>query len=216
MQRTCVTLRVEPDDLDDFLDIYRAAATELAPSFDGLLAHSLFSDGTGYLAAYLESRDGSRAPRELASDPLALEWRARLAKLVSKHGAPTPLHPVFQLEQQLGFEVERASQRVCFRLQVDPARIDEYIQRHSPVWPEMLQAIHAAGNRNYTLFLDEDGSLVGYLETDDFEAAQASLARSEVSDRWESEMAGFFVGLEGGRPDENKRPMTEAFRWEAR
>jgi L-rhamnose mutarotase len=27
--------------------------------------------------------------------------------------------------------------RVCFTLQVDPKRIDEYRRRHAAVWPEM-------------------------------------------------------------------------------
>ena len=33
------------------------------------------------------------------------------------------------------------TQRVCFQLQVDPARLDEYRARHEAVWPEMLRAI---------------------------------------------------------------------------
>ena len=43
--------------------------------------------------------------------------------------------------------------RVCFRLQVDPARLTEYRDRHAAVWPEMLRAIAASGRRNYSLFL---------------------------------------------------------------
>ncbi len=33
-----------------------------------------------------------------------------------------------------------------------PDRIDEYVAAHD-VWPEMLDAIKAAGIRNYTIFL---------------------------------------------------------------
>jgi L-rhamnose isomerase/sugar isomerase len=43
----------------------------------------------------------------------------------------------------------------------------EYVERHRAVWPEMLQAIADAGRRNYSLFLRDDGLLVGYYETDD-------------------------------------------------
>lgn len=66
--------------------------------------------------------------------------------------------------------------RVCFELQVRPELLEEYIARHSPVWPEMLAEIEAAGRRNYSLFLAEGGRLVGYYETDDDEAARAYLA----------------------------------------
>ncbi|MDP3952326.1 L-rhamnose mutarotase [Microbacterium sp.] len=100
--------------------------------------------------------------------------------------------------------------RVCFRLQVRPEMLAEYLTRHTPVWPEMLAEIAAAGRRNYSLFLGEGGMLVGYYETDDDQAAQAYLAQSDVATRWEAEMAPFFIGLEG-RPDQAASPLTEVF-----
>ncbi|MCP2635874.1 L-rhamnose mutarotase [Microbacterium sp. HD4P20] len=103
-----------------------------------------------------------------------------------------------------------ATTRVCFELQVKPELLDEYIARHTPVWPEMLAEIAAAGRRNYSLFLGDDGRLIGYYETDDDEAAQAYLAASPVAARWEAEMGRFFVGLEG-RPDQAATPFTEIF-----
>jgi len=83
-------------------------------------------------------------------------------------------------------------ERVCFLLQVRPERIAEYRERHRRVWPEMLDALRGAGWRNYSLFLRDDGLLVGYLETNDFEAAQAAMAHAEVNDRWQRDMAPFF------------------------
>ena len=35
----------------------------------------------------------------------------------------------------------------------------------------MLEALRETGWRNYSLFLHDDGTLVGYLECEDFEAA---------------------------------------------
>ena len=106
-----------------------------------------------------------------------------------------------------------ASVRVCFELRVKPELLDEYIRRHSPVWPEMLAEIAAAGRRNYSLFLGEGGRLIGYYETDDDAAAQAYLAASPVAARWEGEMARFFVGLDG-RPDQAATPLTPVFQLE--
>ena len=100
--------------------------------------------------------------------------------------------------------------RVCFALQIDPSRLDEYLARHSPVWPEMLREIAASGRRNYSLFLGEGGRLIGYYETEDDAAAQAYLAASPIAAKWEAEMAGFFVGLDG-RPDQAATPLTEIF-----
>ena len=104
--------------------------------------------------------------------------------------------------------------RVCFELRVKPELLDEYVARHTPVWPEMLAEIAASGRRNYSLFLADGGRLIGYYETDDDDAAQAYLAASDVAARWEAEMGRFFVGLEG-RPDQAATPLTEVFNLEA-
>jgi L-rhamnose mutarotase len=104
-----------------------------------------------------------------------------------------------------------ATERVCFLLRVRPDRLDEYRARHREVWPEMLAALSAAGWRNYSLFLHDDGLLVGYLETDDFEAAQQAMAATEVNGRWQEEMAPFF---EAGRPDRGMGTLTEVFHLE--
>jgi L-rhamnose mutarotase len=84
-------------------------------------------------------------------------------------------------------------ERVCFLLRVRPERLEEYRRRHRAVWPEMLDALRTAGWRNYSLFLGEDGLLVGYLETEDFGAALAAMGETGVNARWQAEMAEFFV-----------------------
>jgi L-rhamnose mutarotase len=102
-------------------------------------------------------------------------------------------------------------QRVCFLLQVRPDRLAEYRRRHAAVWPEMRAALSAAGWRNYSLFLRDDGLLVGYLECEDFDAARAAMDGTEVNARWQAQMQGFFEELDGRRPDERMRPLEEVF-----
>lgn len=101
--------------------------------------------------------------------------------------------------------------RICFVLQVRPDRLEEYRARHAEVWPEMRQALSDTGWHNYSLFLRDDGLLVGYLETEDFEAARAAMAATEVNARWQAEMGPFFMSLEGANPDDAMRPLTEVF-----
>lgn len=104
--------------------------------------------------------------------------------------------------------------RVCFTLQVDPARLDEYRERHRQVWPEMLEALRDAGWHDYWLFLRDDGLLVGTLLTDDFSAAQAAMASTEVNSRWQEQMAPFFLDLDVSRPDEQMRLLDQVFHLE--
>ena len=102
-------------------------------------------------------------------------------------------------------------QRVCFLLKVKAELLVEYRTRHEHVWPEMLAALTATGWTNYSLFLRPDGLLVGYLETEDFAAALAGMAATEVNARWQAGMARFFEGLDGGAADAAMAPLQEVF-----
>ena len=105
-------------------------------------------------------------------------------------------------------------ERVCFLLKVKPDRLDEYKQRHRAVWPDMLAALRETGWHNYSLYLRDDGLLVGVLETPDFAAALAGMAEREVNERWQREMAPFFESLDGRRPDEGMLRLEEVFHLE--
>jgi L-rhamnose mutarotase len=102
-------------------------------------------------------------------------------------------------------------QRVCFLLQVRADRMDEYKARHREVWPDMLEALSEAGWRNYSLFARPDGLLVGYVETEDFEAAQRAMEATAVNARWQAEMAQFFELPDGRRPDTGLERLEEVF-----
>jgi L-rhamnose mutarotase len=102
-------------------------------------------------------------------------------------------------------------QRVCFVLYVRPEGLEEYKARHREVWPDMLQALRDTGWTNYSLFLRSDGMLVGYLETEDFEAARSGMALREVNAHWQKEMAQFFISPKGDLPDEAMSPLEEVF-----
>jgi L-rhamnose mutarotase len=100
-------------------------------------------------------------------------------------------------------------ERVCFLARVRPERLAEYRERHEAVWPEMLAALRATGWGNYSIFLAGDGLLVGYLETEDYQAAQDAMAATAVNGRWQAEMSEFFVA--DGPPDQSFARLTEIF-----
>jgi L-rhamnose mutarotase len=96
-------------------------------------------------------------------------------------------------------------------LQVKPERLAEYKERHHNVWPEMQAALRETGWGNYSLFLRDDGLLVGYLETENFERARGGMAQREVNERWQREMDDFFVQADGMLPDRAMQPLEEVF-----
>lgn len=102
-------------------------------------------------------------------------------------------------------------QRVCFLLQVKKDRLAEYKERHKQVWPEMLQALSDTGWHNYSLFLRDDGLLIGYVETPDFDAARAAMAKLDVNARWQAEMRDFFEDPAGRNADEQMGALEHVF-----
>jgi len=100
------------------------------------------------------------------------------------------------------------SPRSGFVLHVRPDRIDEYVEAHRNVWPEMLAALKGAGIRNYTIFR-AGNTMFGYFEADDLDAAASYLAGQEVSARWQDAMAEL---LEERVPDGGPPALEEVFR----
>ena len=106
---------------------------------------------------------------------------------------------------------QTSMQRICFLLRVRKDRLDEYRRRHESVWPEMLAALSQTGWHNYSLFLRDDGLLVGYLETPDFQEAVAGMSSREVNARWQRDMAPFFESEDGRPADEQMQALPLVF-----
>jgi len=100
------------------------------------------------------------------------------------------------------------TQRSAFVLRVRPEKIDEYVEAHKDVWPEMLAALREAGIRNYTIFR-HGNEVFGYFESDDLEAAAAYMEGQEVNARWQDAMAEL---LEERVPDAGPATLEEIFR----
>lgn len=100
------------------------------------------------------------------------------------------------------------TQRSAFVLRVRPDKIDEYVEAHRSVWPEMLAALRNAGVRNYTIFRNGN-EVFGYFESDDLESSAASMEAQDVNARWQDTMAGL---LEERVPDSGPPKLEEIFR----
>jgi L-rhamnose mutarotase len=100
------------------------------------------------------------------------------------------------------------TQRSAFVLHVKPDRIDDYVEAHRRVWPEMLEALRAAGIRNYSIFR-HGNEVFGYFESDDLAAAGSYMESQDVNARWQDAMAEL---LQERVPDGGPPSLEEIFR----
>ena len=79
-------------------------------------------------------------------------------------------------------------ERVAFTMRLLPGAEAEYRRRHADVWPAMLDALRAAGCRNYSIY-QRDDDLLGVFDVLDFDRFRAMMDASPVNARWQADMA---------------------------
>ena len=74
--------------------------------------------------------------------------------------------------------------RKAFIMQVNADQHAAYEDRHTPIWPELEEALKEHGVHNYSIFLDADtNQLFAYAEIED-EARWNSIAETEICKKW--------------------------------
>ena len=102
-------------------------------------------------------------------------------------------------------------EKICFLLRVRPDAVHEYIERHEHAWPELIDALDDSGYRNYSIFADPSGLLVGYLETHDYAATIAQMKRHAVAERWSIYMDELFLPVDDDHPVGSLRILRKGF-----
>lgn len=82
--------------------------------------------------------------------------------------------------------------RVAWTARLRPDMIEEYVEAHAAVWPDVLAAITAAGIRDYSIWLWEDRVFAQY-ETDDPDESLRVEAAAEATIRWHALMRDYFA-----------------------
>ena len=89
--------------------------------------------------------------------------------------------------------------RVAWTARLRPDKVEAYVEAHAKVWPDVLDAIRAAGIRDYSICLWGDCVFAQY-ETDDHEASLRIEDAAEATQRWRALMREYFedeVATEG-------------------
>lgn len=83
--------------------------------------------------------------------------------------------------------------RRAFRFRVHAEKLPAYKEWHRKVYPELLRDMTAAGIQNYSLFLDPEGNVFGYLESADWQKADAEMGKSDANRRWQEVMKEYII-----------------------
>ena len=81
------------------------------------------------------------------------------------------------------------SERIAFRMNLNPGQAAEYEKRHDEIFPELAKALTDAGISDYSIWLDpETNHLFGILtRTEDH--TMGALPNTEIMRRWWKHMA---------------------------
>jgi L-rhamnose mutarotase len=91
---------------------------------------------------------------------------------------------------------------VAFSMQLRPGREAEYKRRHDAIWPELVEALRAAGVRDYSIFLDEKSLTLFAVLRAVPQQQRDKLAQNPVMRRWWDYMADLMVVQADNRPVE--------------
>ena len=101
------------------------------------------------------------------------------------------------------------TETVAFRMQLNPGRAEEYKRRHDALWPELADALKAAGVVDYRIFLDEETNALFAVLTRRLDHGMDALPDQPVMRRWWAMMADIMQTEPDLSPTE--RPLAEVF-----
>jgi L-rhamnose mutarotase len=86
-------------------------------------------------------------------------------------------------------------ERLCFFIELEDGAEPEYERRHDELWPEMREALIAAGYTNYSLFR-RGSTVVGYAEcVPDAATVLGKMNATPVTERWNKSLQGVIKQL---------------------
>jgi len=78
---------------------------------------------------------------------------------------------------------------VAFKMKLKPGVAAEYKRRHDEIWPELVQAIRAAGVSDYSIFLDEETLTLFAVQKQAANNTAADLPNHPIVKQWWAFMA---------------------------
>ena len=101
------------------------------------------------------------------------------------------------------------TERIAFRMTLNPGQAKEYEKRHDEIYPELAEALRAAGVSDYSIWHDpESNHLFGILTRTDDHTMDA-LPDTDIMERWWAHMADVMETDAGNVP--TQVPLKRVF-----
>ena len=81
------------------------------------------------------------------------------------------------------------SERIAFRMTLNPGQVAEYEKRHDEIFPDLVTALKDAGVSDYTIWHDPDTDHLFAILTRTDDHGMDALPETEVMQRWWAHMA---------------------------
>ena len=83
-------------------------------------------------------------------------------------------------------------EKYAWKAVVKEGMLEEYIETHEHIWPEMKEVLHQAGITNYSIW-NVGNELFGYYECANIQTATEVQGKSEIVDKWNKYMEDVMV-----------------------
>ena len=77
----------------------------------------------------------------------------------------------------------------AFKMQLNPGMAEEYRKRHDAIFPELVDLLHDAGVKDYSIHLDEETNILFGVLWRRKDHTMDDLPNTEVMQRWWAHMA---------------------------
>ncbi len=100
-------------------------------------------------------------------------------------------------------------QRLAFKMYLNEGQKEEYKKRHNELWPELRQLLKGAGVSEYSIFLDEETSILFAFQKVSGDGGSQDLGQTEIVKKWWT----FMADLMKTNPDNSpvSIPLEEVF-----
>ncbi|MBU1336657.1 MAG: L-rhamnose mutarotase [Alphaproteobacteria bacterium] len=88
----------------------------------------------------------------------------------------------------------------AFKMQLNPGMAAEYRKRHDEIFPELVDLLHDAGVKDYSIHLDEETNILFGVLWRRKDHAMADLPNTAIMQRWWAHMADVMATNDKNEP----------------